>query len=91
MYYEKPLKVRFYNKNSIFKGTSADVLKTVAELFGKNNWRQIYKQTNLTFYTSNNVCKWCWEEKLLWHYEVTPQQSGSSITFKWFAHKTEKN
>ena len=31
-----------------------------------DSWRQIYKQTSLTFYTSNNVCKWCWKKKLLW-------------------------
>ena len=39
---------------------------TLTELFKKpDNWRQIYKQTSSTFYTSNEVSKTCWEEKLL--------------------------
>ena len=39
---------------------------TLTELFKKpDNWRQIYKQTSSTFYTSNEVPKTCWEEKLL--------------------------
>ena len=38
----------------------------LTELFKKpDNWRQIYKQTSSTFYTSNEVSKTCWEEKLL--------------------------
>ena len=39
---------------------------TLTELFRKpDNWRQNYKQTISTFYTSNDVSKTCLEEKLL--------------------------
>ena len=39
---------------------------TMTESFRKpDNRRKIYKQTSSTFYTSNDVSKTCWEEKLL--------------------------
>ena len=39
---------------------------TLTELFRiLDNWRQIYKQMSSTFYTSNDVSKTCWEEKIL--------------------------
>ena len=39
---------------------------TLTELFKKpDSWRQIYKQTSSTFYTSNDVSKTCWEEKCI--------------------------
>ena len=30
-----------------------------------DNLQEIYKQTSLTFYTSSNVSKQCWEEKII--------------------------
>ena len=63
------------------------------ELFRKpDNWRQIYKQITLTFYTSSDVSKTCLEEKnirtsLQIHFfenllGFTTLRNGCLITFK---------
>ena len=55
---------------------------TLTELFRKpDNWRQIYKQTRSTFYTSNDVSKTCWDEKKILgrHNKL---RNGCLITFK---------
>ena len=64
----------------------------LTELFGKtDNWQKIYKQTSLTFYTSNNVpLKWVEKKKLLGCnskeiknlLNFTTLQNGCLISFK---------
>ena len=50
----------------MFMPISSFIGYTLTELFRKpDNWQQIYKQTSSTFYTSNDVSKRRWEEKLL--------------------------
>ena len=42
------------------------IVYTLRELFKKPDiWRQIYEETSLTFYTSSDVSKTSWEEKVI--------------------------
>ena len=57
-----------------------------------DKWRQMYKQTSLTFYISNDVCKGCWEGKIVMALmRLTSLWNGCLITFKKCTHKSEKN
>ena len=72
---------------SAFKGTPWQCY-----LEKTDNWQQIYKQASLTFYTSNDVSKWHWEEKIIMTLmSFTPLRNGCLITLTKYVHKTEKN
>ena len=57
-----------------------------------DNWWEIYKQTSLTFYWSNDVSKSNCEEKVMMMLmRFTPIQDGSLITIQNCVHETDKN
>ena len=66
---------------------------TLTELFRKlDNWRQIYKQTNSTCYTSNDMSKTCWEEKFLGGHNKGISLTVEVYTFaKWLFNYFLKN